>query len=408
MFESDSAGCTKCHVVQGRRASRGTRPGGHRRQVSGASNWSRSVLEPSATIHPDYGTIVATTTDGKVHTGVLRKRTDEELQLLDAEGKLLRLPLAEIDQEKRTGTSLMPAGQHKTLTTEQFADLIAYLESLKQPEGESRFGGHAERDSVGRKTHPAGAFAQRGDAVRPSGLDDRRARQQGARFSSSNRRRGRSGASRRANPSTRRSCSPTSVKEATTGEFEGVVCVAFHPRFLENRKYYVNYHVRNQGSFFSPVIVERQATPDLRRDAGVPSRRLLQIHQDTDLHWGGMLAFGPDGFLYIGAGDAGPQEDPDGHGQDLSRLTGSILRIDVDRQQGGKPYAIPESNPYRNCGPSGPSGNLGIGFSHAVALQLRPESRATCGSATSARICSRRSRSPAPAKTTAGMSTKAS
>ena len=139
--------------------------------------------------------------------------------------------------------------------------------------------------------------------------------------------------------------------EATTGEFEGVVCVAFHPRFRENRKYYVNYHVRNQGSFFSPVIVERQATPDLRRDAGVPSRRLLQIHQDTDLHWGGMLAFGPDGYLYIGAGDAGPQEDPDGHGQDLSRLTGSILRIDVDRQQGGKPYAIPESNPYRNAAP---------------------------------------------------------
>ena len=64
----------------------------------------------------------------------------------------------------------------------------------------------------------------------------------------------------------------------------------------------MNYHVRNQGSFFSPVIVERQATPDLRRDAGGPSRRLLQIHQDTDLHWGGMLAFGPDGYLYIGRG----------------------------------------------------------------------------------------------------------
>jgi glucose/arabinose dehydrogenase len=136
--------------------------------------------------------------------------------------------------------------------------------------------------------------------------------------------------------------------EATTGEFEGVVCVAFHPRFLENRKYYVNYHVRNQGSFFSPVIIERQATRDLRRDAGVPSRRLLQIHQDTDLHWGGMLAFGPDGYLYIGTGDAGPQGDPEGHGQDLSQLAGAILRIDVDRPQDGKPYAIPESNPYRN------------------------------------------------------------
>ena len=101
----------------------------------------QSVLEPSARIHPDYGTIVATTTDGKVHTGVLRKRTDEELQLLDAEGRLVRLPLAEIEQEQRTGTSLMPAGLHKTLTPEQFADLIAYLETLKQPEGELRFAG---------------------------------------------------------------------------------------------------------------------------------------------------------------------------------------------------------------------------------------------------------------------------
>ena len=130
-----------------------------------------------------------------------------------------------------------------------------------------------------------------------------------------------------------------------------MVCLAFHPRFLENRKYYVNYHVRNQGSFFSPVIVERRATPDLRRDAGVPSRRLLQIHQDTDIHWGGMIAFGPDGYLYIGAGDAGPQEDPEGHGQDLKRLTGKILRIDVDRQEGDRPYAIPETNPYRHSAP---------------------------------------------------------
>ncbi|RPI84306.1 MAG: hypothetical protein EHM42_07630, partial [Planctomycetaceae bacterium] len=133
--------------------------------------------------------------------------------------------------------------------------------------------------------------------------------------------------------------------------FEGVACVAFHPRFPENRKYYVKYHVRNQGSHFSPVIVERQATPDLLHDAGVPSRRVLQIHQNTDLHWGGMIAFGPDGYLYIGAGDAGPQEDPEGHGQDLKVLNGSILRIDVDRQDGGRPYAIPELNPFRYAAP---------------------------------------------------------
>src|SRR6202044_727585 len=76
-----------------------------------------------------------------VHAGILHKRTDRELELLDAEAKLVRLPLAEIDQEQRTGTSLMPAGLHKTLKAEQFADLIAYLETLKQPEGESQFAG---------------------------------------------------------------------------------------------------------------------------------------------------------------------------------------------------------------------------------------------------------------------------
>ena len=133
----------------------------------------QSVLEPSATIHPDYGTIVATTTDGKVHTGILRKRTEEELQLLDVEGKLVRVPLAEIDQEQRTGTSLMPAGVHKAMKADQFADLIAYLETLKQPEAEFAVRGHAERDSGGRKTNPARAAAQRQDAVRPSGLDYR-------------------------------------------------------------------------------------------------------------------------------------------------------------------------------------------------------------------------------------------
>jgi glucose/arabinose dehydrogenase len=86
----------------------------------------------------------------------------------------------------------------------------------------------------------------------------------------------------------------------------------------------------------------------------------LQIPQDTDLHWGGMLAFGPDGFLYIGAGDAGPQEDPQGNGQNLGLLTGSILRIDVDRTQGKLAYAIPPDNPFRRkAGTKRPAGQAG-------------------------------------------------
>jgi putative heme-binding domain-containing protein len=347
LFESEAVGCKKCHIVEGDERRAGPDLGAIGDKY-GREQLVQSVLEPSATIHPDYGTIVATMKDGKVHTGVLRKRTAEELQLLDAEGKLVRLPLAEIDQEQRTGTSLMPAGLHKTLKVEPFADLIAYLETLKQPEGGLRIAGMPSEipavekpirlvpmhEDAMRFDHPVWMIAIPGS--RSAFLVVEQKTRKIWRFDE-----GESGH--------RKELFADFSNEATTGEFEGVVCVAFHPRFLENRKYYVNYHVRNQGSFFSPVIVERQATLDLRLDAGVPSRRLLQIHQDTDLHWGGMLAFGPDGFLYIGAGDAGPQEDPEGHSQDLSRLTGAILRIDVDRQEGGKPYAIPESNPYRNA-----------------------------------------------------------
>ena len=73
--------------------------------------------------------------------------------------------------------------------------------------------------------------------------------------------------------------------EAITGKFEGVLCLAFHPDFLSNRKYYLNYHVQEDG-IFSPVIVERQATQDLGRDVGGASRRLLKIPQPTVLALG--------------------------------------------------------------------------------------------------------------------------
>ena len=349
VFESDSAGCRKCHAFagEGRRAGPDLGVIGDK---YGREELVRSVLEPSASIHPDYGMIVATTKDGKVYSGVLSNRTAAELQLLDADGKTVRLPLAEIDQEGRPGTSLMPAGLHKIVKSEQFADLIAYLATLKQPKGESLFAGMPEEIPVVatpirlvplhndkmRFDHPVWMIAIPGS--RGAFLVVEQKTRKIWRFEEGE-------------LEHQKELFADLSNEATTGEFEGVVCVAFHPQFLENRKYYVNYHVRNQGSFFSPVIVERQSTPDLRRDAGIPSRRLLQIHQDTDLHWGGMLAFGPDGFLYIGAGDAGPQEDPEGHGQDLSVLTGKILRIDVDRRQGDKEYAIPESNRYRNSAP---------------------------------------------------------
>jgi putative heme-binding domain-containing protein len=350
VFASEKARCASCHTVQGdeQRAGPDLRFIGDK---YGREQLIQSVLEPNAMIHPDYTTVVATTRDGKVHTGVLRQRTSQELQLIDADARLVRLPAAEIEVEQRTGTSLMPADLQKAFTPKQFADLITYLESLKQPEGDARLPGMPSEipsvrkpvavvplhDAAARFDHPVWINPVPGSTTAFVVVEQQ------------SRKVWRLDTADREHP---KELFADFSGEATTGEFEGVACLAFHPRFAENRRYYVYYHVRNQGSFFSPVVVERQATPDLKRDAGVPSRRILQIHQDTDLHWGGMLIFGPDGYLYLGPGDAGPQEDPEGHGQDLGRLIGKILRIDVDHQEDGKPYAIPESNPYRNAGPS--------------------------------------------------------
>jgi glucose/arabinose dehydrogenase len=75
---------------------------------------------------------------------------------------------------------------------------------------------------------------------------------------------------------------------------------------------------------------------------------LWKVVSATQDHSGGCIAFGPDGFLYIGMGDTGPQQDPQGHGQDLTTHLGKILRLDVDHADAGLAYAIPADNPFRH------------------------------------------------------------
>lgn len=350
VFESKAAACTTCHDITGRERRAGPS------LIAVGDKYSqdqmiRSVLEPSAKIHPDYGALIVTTIDGQTISGVLKNRTDTVLELLNVAGEITRIPIDDIESEQPSRTSLMPDGLHDKLTTKQFADLIAYLMTLKQSDDETYE--HGVLVDIPMIDKPIRLEPFHSDTLRfdfpvwivalPESTDEYLVVEQKTRkvwrLIEQN------------GVATQRHLFVDLSHEACTGEFEGVMCVAFHPRFHQNRKYYVNHHVRDQGSHFSPVIIERQASEDFKRDAGVPSRRLIQIHQHTDLHWGGMLAFGPDDYLYIGAGDAGPQEDPDGHGQDMSLLNGKILRIDVDGRTGNLPYAIPPSNPFRDAGP---------------------------------------------------------
>ena len=73
---------------------------------------------------------------------------------------------------------------------------------------------------------------------------------------------------------------------------------------------------------------------------------ILEIPQPAGNHNGGQLAFGPDGYLYVGLGDGGRGGDPFGNGQDLGTLLGSILRIDVSEASPTRPYQVPGDNPF--------------------------------------------------------------
>jgi glucose/arabinose dehydrogenase len=125
----------------------------------------------------------------------------------------------------------------------------------------------------------------------------------------------------------------------------GLMCVAFHPQFKTNRRYFLEHQVEEQG-VVKTAIVERLASEDLLHDAGVTSRRLFENEQPAYNHNGGCIAFGPDGMLYIGCGDGGFQRDPNGNGQNPHTAHSKMLRIDVDHRDDGRQYAIPKDNPF--------------------------------------------------------------
>jgi glucose/arabinose dehydrogenase len=127
-----------------------------------------------------------------------------------------------------------------------------------------------------------------------------------------------------------------------SGGERGLLGLAFHPRFPEDPRIFVDYTRVPDGA---TVIAEYRATAERADPAS--QRVLLLIPQPFANHNGGQLSFGPDGFLYIGMGDGGSGGDPFGNGQNPRALLGKLLRIDVDSAPAsGKAYAIPGDNPF--------------------------------------------------------------
>src|SRR5216684_3777106 len=129
------------------------------------------------------------------------------------------------------------------------------------------------------------------------------------------------------------------------GAEQGLLGLAFHPSYSQNRRFYLNYDRLSSGQI-QTVIAEYQASTDPNVADPASERILLTVDQPFPNHKGGQLAFGPDGFLYIGLGDGGSGGDPLGNGQNRQTLLGKILRIDVDHADTGIQYAIPVDNPF--------------------------------------------------------------
>lgn len=126
----------------------------------------------------------------------------------------------------------------------------------------------------------------------------------------------------------------------------GLLGLAFHPDFANNGEVYVSYTASANGSYRSRISRFTSADGGLTLDAG-SEEILIDLRQPYGNHNGGGIAFGPDGYLYIGFGDGGSAGDPDGNGQNTDTLLGAMLRIDVSPAAG---YAIPPDNPFAGGG----------------------------------------------------------
>jgi len=127
---------------------------------------------------------------------------------------------------------------------------------------------------------------------------------------------------------------------------EGLLCMAFHPDYKNNGKFYIYYCAQKPRR---TVLSEFQVSKTDPNKADPSSERIVfEVKQPFGNHKGSTTIFGRDGYLYVSLGDGGSGGDPFGNGQNLNVPLGKILRIDVNSRTGSKPYGIPNDNPFVN------------------------------------------------------------
>jgi putative heme-binding domain-containing protein len=343
-LEPGKIACSQCHTTDGK----GGKAGPDLFAIGdkyGRDDLIEQVLDPSANIAVGYSTTVIRLKSGDMVQGIIKESDDQAVGLMGSDGKLLRIKTSDIDKQRTTDVSLMPEGLEGALTQQQFADLIAYLASLKAPESTATLSHGMPPEIPALKTPVAleqvnstgNAFKHPAWLGVVPGLSNTFAvveHETGTIWLYEK------------NGSAESKTKFLQTPKAASGA-RGLIGMVFHPKFTENRKYYI---VRSDadGGHFPSIVLQGLAAPDLKSDSGQPLKEIITFPGVTNGDHAGGLVFGPDGYLYVGMGDSGPQGDPEGHGQDLSTLLSKMLRIDVDHADSTKPYSIPADNPFVN------------------------------------------------------------
>jgi putative heme-binding domain-containing protein len=341
-FDDTRLACARCHAVEGDGENRKVGPplfaAGDK---FGRRDLIESVLAPSASIAVGYSTTTVRTRSGEMFQGVVRESTARQVVLMQSDGTLVRIPSADITRQQTSDVSLMPEGLHTGLTPQEFVDLIDYLASLKLPDNAKAIG-HGMPATIAELEKPV--------ALRPftaerfehpvwfgpvPGLADT--------FAVEEHESGKIWYLKKTGG--------TDAKEvfADTGRYQtgtrGLVGLAFHPHFAANGRYFFTKHLVEDGRFRT-VVYEGAADSSRSHDSGRPPAVVLHVEMSSNVHFGGGLEFGPDGYLYVGIGDTGPQGDPHGNAQNMGLLAGKLLRIDVDHPDPGRSYSVPQDNPF--------------------------------------------------------------
>jgi len=337
--------CSECHSINGKANSIGPDLAAAGDKFS-RSDIIQSIIHPSASIMTGYATTIIETTNQESFIGILKSINDDNVILSNLDEKKRTIPKSIIKSQITSPASLMPVGLHTKLNTKEFTDLTAFLESLKLPQRIDETN-HATPIAIQRVEKPITLepfFGTELDFEKPVWFGDHpvikgtyviveKSRALVSLLTKNN------------SGQETKSRFLEIPEEVYVTNDEGLLGFTFHPQFKENRRYFFMHEVKHD-NYRGMVIGERIASEDFSKDSGKPTKKVLEFEVATEFHHGGGIEFGPDGYLYIGMGDGGPQEDPLGNAQNLHSFAGKLLRIDVDKNTNTKFYSIPKDNPF--------------------------------------------------------------